>query len=95
MAEVAQRGQAVVEHPEPGEVVWADDAGVTCRRWNWRQCSRTQLGPATTRALFIVDALGPDAIAKATAAADDLEGRLRRLGPGVATATRSLPDRPA
>jgi DNA/RNA-binding domain of Phe-tRNA-synthetase-like protein len=91
--ETTADGQAVVEHPELGEVVWADDAGVTCRRWNWRQCARTQLTPATTRALFIVDALGPGALATATAAADDLEGRVRRLGPEVATARRTLPDR--
>jgi uncharacterized protein (TIGR03083 family) len=25
-------GIAVIEHPDPGEVVWCDDAGVTCRR---------------------------------------------------------------
>src|SRR5215472_5560455 len=37
-------GNTVVEHPDPGEVVWRDDAGVTCRRWNWRQARRTQLG---------------------------------------------------
>jgi DNA/RNA-binding domain of Phe-tRNA-synthetase-like protein len=91
--ETTADGQAVVEHPEPGEVVWTDEAGVTCRRWNWRQCTRTQLTPATTRALFIVDALGPDAVATSTAAADDLERRLRRLGPLVATARRSFPDR--
>ncbi|MCU1441648.1 MAG: hypothetical protein JWP85_2645 [Rhodoglobus sp.] len=52
-------GMPVVEHPEPGEVIWRDDAGVTCRRWNWRQCVRTRLSPATTRAVFIFDALGP------------------------------------
>jgi DNA/RNA-binding domain of Phe-tRNA-synthetase-like protein len=86
--ETVADGQPVVEHPERGEVVWADDAGVTCRRWNWRQCTRTQLTPATTRALFIVDALGPDALATATAAVDDLEGRLRSLAPSVATARR-------
>jgi len=83
-------GQPVVEHPEPGEVVWADDAGVTCRRWNWRQCTRTQLTPDTTRALFIIDALGPDATATATAAGDDLERRLSALDPGVVTARRVL-----
>jgi DNA/RNA-binding domain of Phe-tRNA-synthetase-like protein len=36
-------GAAVVEHPEAGEIVWRDDDGVTCRRWNWRQCKRTAL----------------------------------------------------
>ena len=36
-------GEPIVEHPEAGEVVWRDDAGVTCRRWNWRQCTRTRI----------------------------------------------------
>src|SRR6266568_583166 len=36
-------GEPVIEHPEPGEVVWCDSEGVTCRRWNWRQGRRTQL----------------------------------------------------
>jgi len=88
--ETTADGQPVVEHAEPGEVVWADDAGVTCRRWNWRQCTRTQLSPATTRALFIIDALGPDALATATAAGDDLEARLRALDPAVKTSRRVL-----
>jgi DNA/RNA-binding domain of Phe-tRNA-synthetase-like protein len=88
--ETTADGLPVVEHAEPGEVVWADDAGVTCRRWNWRQCTRTQLSPATTRALFIIDALGPDALATATDAGDDLEARLRALDPAVKTSRRLL-----
>src|SRR5690242_4991232 len=52
-------GEPVTEHPEPGEVVWCDDAGVTCRRWNWRQTTRTQLREDTTAALFILDVLDP------------------------------------
>ncbi len=88
--ETTAGGEPVVEHPDPGEVVWADDAGVTCRRWNWRQCTRTQLRTSTTRALFIIDALGPDALASATAAADDLERRLRAQAPAVLTARRTI-----
>ena len=83
-------GGTVVEHPDPGEVVWCDDAGVTCRRWNWRQAKRTQLTDGTTAALFVLDALAPltdDALA---AAADDLTARLRRLGPDVRVARRLL-----
>lgn len=89
--ETVEAGEAIVDHPDAGEVVWADDAGVTCRRWNWRQCTRTQLKPSTTRALFIIDALEPDALATATAAADDLERRLAALDPGVVTVRRTLP----
>lgn len=86
--ETTADGQPHVEHPDSGEVVWADAAGVTCRRWNWRQCTRTQLTAGTKRALFIIDALGPDATATASAAADDLERRLHELGPSVATTRR-------
>ena len=43
--------------PRPGEIVWRDDAGVTCRRWNWRQGRRTRLTDATTRAFFVFDRL--------------------------------------
>jgi DNA/RNA-binding domain of Phe-tRNA-synthetase-like protein len=86
--ETTTSGEAVVDHPDPGEVVWADDAGVTCRRWNWRQCTRTQLAETTTTALFIIDALGPDARVSAEAAATDLQRRLRALDPAVGTALR-------
>ena len=83
-------GEPVVEHPDAGEVVWRDDAGVTCRRWNWRQATRTQLTEGTTAALFILDALGPLPDPGLTAAADDLTDHLCRLGPEVRVARRLL-----
>lgn len=83
-------GVEVVEHPEPGEVVWGDDDGVTCRRWNWRQGRRTQLREGTTKALFILDALEPLADDALNAAADDLAARLERLSPDVTIARRRL-----
>src|ERR1700760_3486025 len=86
-------GDPVIEHPEPGEVVWCDEAGVTCRRWNWRQGRRTQLRDDTTTALFILDALGPVTDDALTATADDLAGHLTGLGPGVQVTRRLI--RPA
>jgi DNA/RNA-binding domain of Phe-tRNA-synthetase-like protein len=83
-------GATVIEHPEPGEVVWCDEAGVTCRRWNWRQARRTQLSDGTTTALFILDALDPVTDEALDAAADDLVTQLARLGPDVRTARRLL-----
>ena len=81
-------GELVIEYPEVGEVVWCDDAGVTCRRWNWRQGRRTRLTPDTTSALFILDALAPMTDDQLTAAGGELVAHLRRLGDGVAVATR-------
>ena len=83
-------GVAVIEHPDPGEVVWCDDAGVTCRRWNWRQARRTQLGENTTAALFILDALEPMTDEALHAAAEDLAARLTLLGPDVRVARRLI-----
>jgi DNA/RNA-binding domain of Phe-tRNA-synthetase-like protein len=83
-------GAEVVEHPEPGEVVWCDEAGVTCRRWNWRQARRTQLSDDTTAALFILDALDPLTDQRLQGAADDLVSHLVRLGPDVRVARRLL-----
>lgn len=83
-------GELVIERPEPGEVVWCDATGVTCRRWNWRQCRRTQLTPDTTAALFILDALAPMTADALAAAGDDLIEHIRRLGPDVRTARRVL-----
>ena len=83
-------GRTVVEHPDPGEVVWCDDAGVTCRRWNWRQAKRTQLTEGTAAALFVLDALAPLTDDALGAAADELTARLRRLGPDVRVARRLM-----
>ena len=83
-------GEPATEHPRPGEVIWRDDAGVTCRQWNWRQCTRTRITTATTNAVFIIDglaALGRDGL---TAAGNDLTSSLIRLSPQAAIASRLI-----
>jgi DNA/RNA-binding domain of Phe-tRNA-synthetase-like protein len=88
--DTAADGVPVIEHPDPGEVVWCDDAGVTCRRWNWRQGRRTQLREDTTAALFILDALDPVTGQALHAAAGDLTARLARLSPDVRAVRRLI-----
>ena len=88
--ETTAGGELVVEHPDAGEVVWCDDEGVTCRRWNWRQGPRTALRDDTTSALFILDALDPLTDDQLEAAVADLEQHLTRLGPDVRTARRII-----
>jgi DNA/RNA-binding domain of Phe-tRNA-synthetase-like protein len=73
-------GEEVVDHPAAGEVVWIDDAGVTCRRWNWRQCARTRLTEASTDAWFVLERLEPLPLPTLAAAADALMRGLRELG---------------
>jgi len=70
-----------VEALDAGEVVWRDDAGVTCRRWNWRQGRRTQLTEATTRAFFVFDRLDGLPREGLDAAVAELSAALRERWP--------------
>ncbi|MFI5685366.1 B3/4 domain-containing protein [Streptomyces sp. NPDC051636] len=76
-------GEQVVEHPDAGEVVWCDDAGVTCRRWNWRQGPRTRLTEETTSGIFLLESLPPMPVAEAQAAAGELAEFLEKFSPGA------------
>lgn len=83
-------GEVVREHPTPGEVVWCDAGGVTCRRWNWRHCARTALTDGTTNVLFILDALETIDDEALNAVADELSSELSRLSPDVKVSQRIL-----
>ena len=77
-------GTPVIEHPEAGEIVWRDDLGVTCRRWNWRQCKRTALGRDSRNLWFIIDRLPPMPIVELVRAGEELVAGLARVSPGIA-----------
>ena len=47
------------EPPEEGEVVYADEKEVVCRRWNWRESDKTKLTEDTKRFILVIDALPP------------------------------------
>ncbi len=72
-------GEPVVDHPDPGEPVWVDGSGVTCRRWNWRQTTRTAIHAHTRRVGFIVDSLDAPDHHGARHAADQLAELIRNV----------------
>ena len=76
-----QEGQETVAYPEPGEVIWADSEGVTCRRWNWRQCRRTQLTEETRAAYFVLDRLAPYPVEALKVAGEELLRQISRVSP--------------
>lgn len=89
--DTSAEGALVIEHPEPGEVVWRDDEGVTCRRWNWRQSLRTRITQRTTRALFIIDALlEATPLEDVQRAASELEEALARFSPHASFQSRTI-----
>ena len=72
-------------HPEPGEVIFADETGlVSARRWCWRQSKESATSPSTTDVLITVEGHHDAAAADIDAAIDDLR---RLLGEHQPTAT--------
>ncbi|MBA2676501.1 phenylalanine--tRNA ligase beta subunit-related protein [Ramlibacter sp.] len=79
-----------VEQPEPGEVVFADDAGQAhARRWTHRQSAASAIRPGTRRVLVVAEAMHATARDDVQRLLDALARELR-TGWGVASATRML-----
>jgi DNA/RNA-binding domain of Phe-tRNA-synthetase-like protein len=81
--DTVREGQPANDPPAQGEVVWADDLGVTCRRWNWRQGTRTRLTESSTDVLFLLERLAPMPLTSLDAAADALVAMLQDAAPGA------------
>jgi len=88
--EALSNGEAVIEHPDPGEVVWRDDRGATCRRWNWRQGPRTRLDLPTTEMWFVIERLEPMPIAALEAVGRELADGIRAIAPDARIETTLL-----
>lgn len=89
----AESSEEALGAPEPGEVVWRDDAGVTCRRWNWRQVARTRITETTTDALFLLERLEPLSPVELKEASEELIALLGEIAPDVRISTRLVTSR--
>lgn len=81
-------GEPAVESPEKGEVIWRDDRGVTCRRWNWRQGVRTRLGAEAQQMWFILESLPEMPLTALHEAGHALCEGLGQMMPGAKTEIR-------
>lgn len=82
--ETTRDGAPANDPPAPGEVVWTDGQGVTCRRWNWRQGTRTRLVETSRDALFLLERLAPYSLEALDAAGDALAALIRTRAPEAA-----------
>lgn len=62
-----------IEHAKQGEVIYADNVEVLCRRWNWRECEKTKMTEKTEEAMLVVEGLLP-------VNREDLERIIEELG---------------
>jgi DNA/RNA-binding domain of Phe-tRNA-synthetase-like protein len=90
-------GSGETQRPEPGEVIFVDDAGhVAARRWSWRQSAESATRPDTTDVLLTVEGHHEQAPEDVAAAVSDLSGLLGAHAPGAAVRSQVLsPARPA
>jgi len=93
--DVMTGGEQQIELPPPGEVIWADSSGITCRRWNWRQGYRTRLTEDTRNAWFVLDRLSPYSMESLLTAGDDLIASLRHTSPDCKIDTELIGPMPA
>jgi DNA/RNA-binding domain of Phe-tRNA-synthetase-like protein len=71
------------EHPEPGEVIFADDNQlVIARRWCWRQSDGSASRETTTNAVITVEAHHKSGHADVQSAVDDLVNLLGKYAGG-------------
>jgi lysyl-tRNA synthetase class 2 len=47
------------ETTKEGEVIYADNRDVLCRRWNWRECDKTKMTEDTKEVVLVVEGLPP------------------------------------
>lgn len=47
------------ETVKEGEVVYADEKEVLCRRWNWRECDKTKMTEETRDVVLVIEGLPP------------------------------------
>ncbi len=88
--EAMRDGAPHVEHPDAGEVIWQDDLGVTCRRWNWRQGVRTRIMPGAADLWFILEALEGLPDARLTEAAEQMADLITALSPAAKIETAKI-----
>jgi len=79
--DTVQSGVVVIENPESGEIIWLDDTGVTCRRWNWRQCKRTGITDQSRNLWFVIDRLPPMPLEELQRAGAALTAGLQAMSP--------------
>jgi len=84
-------GSGEREAPEPGEVIFIDEAGhVAARRWCWRQSAESATSATTTDVLVTVEGHHDTAQSDVEAAVADLEALVRAYAAPSAVRTATV-----
>ena len=87
-------GEPEARPPKPGEVIYRDDLGTLCRRWNWKEAERTKLTAETRNAVLVIEGLPPVGRGLVARAAGELAALVREHCGGEVTAALIDRERP-
>ncbi|HTG32511.1 MAG TPA: phenylalanine--tRNA ligase beta subunit-related protein [Thermoanaerobaculia bacterium] len=87
-------GEPEARPPKPGEVIYKDDLGTLCRRWNWKEAERTKLTAATRHAFLVIEGLPPAGRDLVAQAAEELAALIREHCGGEVAVALIDRDRP-
>ncbi len=94
--EVYQTFAGATEHPQPGEVIFADEAGQAhARRWTHRQSVRSAVSSRTVRVLIVIESLHDGATADVPVVLDQVVDRVTSLWPASPVAAVLTPSKPS
>jgi DNA/RNA-binding domain of Phe-tRNA-synthetase-like protein len=85
----------VREEAKAGEVIYRDEQGVLCRRWNWRECDRTKMTAETRNVSLVMEGLPPVEREEVERMAAEMSGLVSGMCGGIVRHTildRGLPE---
>lgn len=78
-------GEKEARQPHENEVIYKDENGAICRRWNWKEAERTKLTEQTTNAFMVLEALPPIGKTELKTALNELVKLLKTYCKGIVT----------
>jgi DNA/RNA-binding domain of Phe-tRNA-synthetase-like protein len=80
-------GEPEPRSPKPGEVIYKDEVGAICRRWNWKEADRTKFTLETKNGILVVEGLPPVGKDLVQTALDELASLLQKYCGGTTQVT--------
>ncbi len=71
-------GEDEARSPQAGEVIYKDNRGAICRRFNWKEAERTKLTEDTSNVILVIESLPPVETALLQQAVSDLAAMVER-----------------
>jgi DNA/RNA-binding domain of Phe-tRNA-synthetase-like protein len=76
-------GEQEARTPHAGEIIYKDEVGAICRRWNWKESDRTKLTKDTQNVFLVIESLPPVDRNTVEIAIGELAGMVEKYCGGV------------